>query len=500
MSLGDRFDGRRRTKDPYDVEFGEDPLYDPIGTPLGEPDDPAATTDEGISGIIGLLKRLLLIKFTIFGNQKDLPATTDTADASLMAFVKRIAAKIPITNDRIDVNADVEIPAIGETTDAPAVSDSGDATLIAITKRISSKIDLSALGDITDTAAIDETEDGSAIAFLKAILGKIPTDVDIAAIGDITDAVATTDTGDATVIALLKRVLTKMGGDTSVTGTPTSGSAQLLTTATSTIIPAPGAGISTYIDKIILSNGTATATLIDIQTSAGILATLQVGANQNQQFDFSGSAIAAGENLAIEAKNRTSTTTFVNVFGYTDTPMSGGGGGGGGTVQLDWVSDGDDNGVFYYRGTNNGPSAWSNPHNSGVISLSASTSFGDIAELVDRQQSANADWYSDNLANQWMQIDLLTYQLIPNRYTLQNTDAYITQNWQFQGSNDAINWTTLDTVTNNNGTSSYDWLSRTITTTTNFRYFRILMNGFDSNGGQYLTFSEIELYGTLSLI
>ena len=163
--------------------------------------------------------------------------------------------------------------------------------------------------------------------------------------------------------------------------------------------------------------------------------------------------------------------------------------------EFNWVSDGDANGVFYFLGGN----PWSNPNVLGTVILSASAINGNIDVLVDRVDSDNNSFFTPSVANSWVQVDLIDKELRCNRYTLQNTDDYITVNWEFQGSNDGSTWTTLDTVTANPATP-YAWVNRSLATPDYYRYFRVLMNGVDSAGSQYLTFSELEIYGDLRTI
>lgn len=167
-------------------------------------------------------------------------------------------------------------------------------------------------------------------------------------------------------------------------------------------------------------------------------------------------------------------------------------------VVLSYAFDGDTNGVFHYRGRLNNTTSWSNPHDSGAINLSASSIGGNINVLVNRAISTNSDFYTNTLPGQFVTVDLNPYKLVCTTVSIQNTDSFITINWDFQGSNDNFNWTTLNTVTGN-PTTSYQWNTKSISNITAWRHFRILMNGFDSTGTQYLTFSEFELYGTLSL-
>lgn len=478
-SSGDRFPG-----------YNSDPFKEQGQSSFGSADSPVATSDDDSASLIGLFKRLLTFKLPnittskkldceveTIGQKTDVPATGDTSDASAIALLKRLLQRLtfllPQVNNRLAVDA--EIPGVGDPTDTVAGSDTADSSVISLLKRVLVRL----------TTLLPQSVNNK-------------LDIDSFVLGQRDDTPAVDDSSSASAIALLKRILIRMGEllpGGNMAKSLISGSAQLTTTADFEVIASLGVGNSIYIDKVILSNASMTTTLVEIKNSTDTLLTLLSPPESNEVFDFSDSAIVIGDGQAVTAANLTSTTTYINLSGYSDalgtTPQQ--------LIQLDWVSDGDDNGVLYYRGTSNNTTVWSNPNDGGEVTFSSSTGIGNISVLCDRTDSSNAAFYTSNLPNQSVTVDLNLYQLICNRYTLQNTDAYITEDWEFQGSNDNATWTTLDTVTGNPATP-YAWVNRTISNTSNWRYFRILMSGLDSNGSEYLIFSEIELYGTLSLI
>jgi hypothetical protein len=188
MATGDRFPGRIPKDEFYSSEQAK---YDPFGTSIGERDDPASGSDAGIASVISLFKRLLATKFGVFGEKNDTAAPDDSGEFSLISLVKRLLGKIPVTNNRIDVNAEVAIPAIGTTSDASAGSDTANASLISLTKRILARL----------TELLPQTGGKIAIA--------------LPPIGEITDTAATTDIGDFTLISLAKRLLGKLPALTS---------------------------------------------------------------------------------------------------------------------------------------------------------------------------------------------------------------------------------------------------------------------------------------------
>lgn len=170
--------------------------------------------------------------------------------------------------------------------------------------------------------------------------------------------------------------------------------------------------------------------------------------------------------------------------------------------QLNYVSDGDANGAFYWIGTNFTGIGWSNPYNGGGIGLSASSFFSNnysdsnLSALVDR---ATFDGFaSQNQPNSWLKVDFRNRKLIPNYYSIRarQFNSALIRNWIFQASQNDSDWTTLDTRVDES-TSSLKWFSFPISSSVSYRFFRLLQNGVESSGSNFLTLAEIELYGTL---
>lgn len=168
------------------------------------------------------------------------------------------------------------------------------------------------------------------------------------------------------------------------------------------------------------------------------------------------------------------------------------------TQRLTYSSDGDQNGIFYYLGTNRNVSAWDNPGISGAIELSASSlvdSSRNVNSTVDR--ASNYNFYTKNEVNQWLVVDLKSVKLKINRYSLRGwpDSSFNLRNWKFQASTDSVDWLDLDTQTNNSGIAADKWISLPINTTFAYRYFRLLQTGVNSSGTNHLTLGEWELYG-----
>ncbi|MEH1853443.1 MAG: discoidin domain-containing protein [Nostoc sp.] len=175
------------------------------------------------------------------------------------------------------------------------------------------------------------------------------------------------------------------------------------------------------------------------------------------------------------------------------------GGSGGSNVSLNYVSDGDTNGLFYYLGSSKKTTAWVNPSGGGVIISASSTESGVLSSLTDR---ASSEWFSNINANNWVQFQLVSCKLQCSKYSIKtraNNVDYYPRNWQLQGSNDGTTWDVIDSQVNNTALNSVSqWLTLSVTSTTAYSYFRILQNGNDSSGTGYLCLGEVELYGTYS--
>lgn len=167
-------------------------------------------------------------------------------------------------------------------------------------------------------------------------------------------------------------------------------------------------------------------------------------------------------------------------------------------IDLNFSSDGDTNGLFYYLGTSKGAAAWSNPSvNNSIIVRASYTESGNPISLVDR---ANSEWFSNNIANSWVGFQIQTGKFKCNYYSIKtraNNPDYYPRNWILQASNDGINWTILDTQIDNTALDSISqWLSLPVISTTSYSYFQLLQNGLDSSNSNYLCLGEVEIYGT----
>lgn len=182
---------------------------------------------------------------------------------------------------------------------------------------------------------------------------------------------------------------------------------------------------------------------------------------------------------------------------------------------LSYVSDGDTNGVCYRLGTKFGATAWQNPAMAGLCfvrrSGNVALSVGIETDMVDRTLQASN---TTDLAGNWIAVGLLAGQsLIPLKYSARNRNVAdrALRNFKLQGSNDAVShsladlvlatWTDLDVrvADTTMAATSGAWGTYTVTgPTTPYRWIRLLQNGVNSSGDNYLCVCEIELYGVLN--
>ncbi|MGL5922134.1 hypothetical protein [Chroococcidiopsis sp.] len=182
-------------------------------------------------------------------------------------------------------------------------------------------------------------------------------------------------------------------------------------------------------------------------------------------------------------------------------------------ITFTYSSNGDNNGICYYRGTyNNQETAWTNPHTAATVTVIASaTNSGSVTNLTSRTTDSHN---TTNAAAAWIAIDLGEDVLFtPNSYTLQNHNVASSaiRNWKLQGSNNvgantpagiiAATWVDLDTRVNDASMANIAsvWGSYSITPpSVGYRWMRILQTGLNASSTNILAISEFEFYGTLN--
>jgi hypothetical protein len=185
------------------------------------------------------------------------------------------------------------------------------------------------------------------------------------------------------------------------------------------------------------------------------------------------------------------------------------------------VADGDNNGLFYYLGTDRNTKNHNNPALNGSLVILASNPASvdrPVSNITDR----GGNYYDSNSANG----NYIAFALPPaekiaiTKYTIKHPTAINTaflRSWVLEGTNalnpenvsidttviNAATWTVIDTHSNdatisNNGAGGYSTF--TVTGASPYRFFRIRLTGSDSEGGLTIRMEEFEVYGTLTRI
>lgn len=106
----------------------------------------------------------------------------------------------------------------------------------------------------------------------------------------------------------------------------------------------------------------------------------------------------------------------------------------------------DENGALYFLGTFGKKRLYQNPHTIGQVQAFASSVGAGLVEDVAGRTITNCR--TGNEPFSYFGVDLGEQrQLLPTCYSVRNrnnTATHTMLNWHFEGSNDKVNWTTLD--------------------------------------------------------
>ncbi|KAF2310202.1 hypothetical protein GH714_007194 [Hevea brasiliensis] len=177
--------------------------------------------------------------------------------------------------------------------------------------------------------------------------------------------------------------------------------------------------------------------------------------------------------------------------------------------ELQYICDGDSNGVLYFAGTSYGEHQWVNPVLSKRITITASSPtsrYTDPKALVSRTYQGTCftgPRIEDGNKCAWWMVDFgQDHQLMCNCYTLRQdgSRAYI-RFWNFQGSLDGKSWTNLrvheDDQTICKPGQFASWVLTGPTFLLPFRFFRVVLTGptTDASVPWNLCICYLELYG-----
>ncbi|XP_057974408.1 BTB/POZ domain-containing protein At2g30600 isoform X2 [Malania oleifera] len=179
--------------------------------------------------------------------------------------------------------------------------------------------------------------------------------------------------------------------------------------------------------------------------------------------------------------------------------------------ELQYICDGDSNGVLYFSGTSYGKHQWVNPVLAKRITISASSPISrhtDPKALVSRTYQGTffaGPRLEDGKKCAWWMVDIgQDHQLMCNYYTLRQdgSRAYI-RSWNIQGSGDGKGWTTLRVHENDQTMCKpgqfASWPITGPTSLLPFRFFRVILTDRTSDDSNPWNFCIcfLELYGYL---
>jgi hypothetical protein len=192
--------------------------------------------------------------------------------------------------------------------------------------------------------------------------------------------------------------------------------------------------------------------------------------------------------------------TTTNTGGAVTVTIPGGGGGGGGALEvvniesslltgLNYVSNGDTNGLMHYLGTNEGASAWTNPVSNGQVSLSG---LANADRLTNRLIDNNELTVALNTTHHVV-YDLGTARFRANRfiYNAQINGGVLSATLSY--SSNGVDWINAIADVQSTQTFGTSWVvSPLITLTPAARYWRISLTVPSTS---FASWTEIEMYG-----
>ncbi|KAJ6680911.1 hypothetical protein OIU74_019402 [Salix koriyanagi] len=177
--------------------------------------------------------------------------------------------------------------------------------------------------------------------------------------------------------------------------------------------------------------------------------------------------------------------------------------------ELQYICDGDSNGVLYFAGTSYGEHQWINPVLAKRITITASSPpsrYTDPKTLVSRTYQGTSfagPCMEDGHIRAWWMVDIgQDHQLMCNHYTLrQDGSRACIRFWNLQGSLDGKTWTNLRVHENEQTMCRADQFASWPITGPHallpFRFFRVVLTGptTDASNPHNLCICFLELYG-----
>lgn len=175
--------------------------------------------------------------------------------------------------------------------------------------------------------------------------------------------------------------------------------------------------------------------------------------------------------------------------------------------ELQYISDGDNNGVIYYAGTSFGKHQWINPvlaKNITVTASSPNSRYTDPKALVSKNYQGTCfagPRDEDGKKCSWWMVDIgQDHQLMCNYYTVrQDGSTAFMRSWVLQGSMDGENWTSLIVHEEERAICQpgqfASWPITGPSALLPFRFFRLALTGLTTSNTWNLCICFLELYG-----
>jgi hypothetical protein len=141
-----------------------------------------------------------------------------------------------------------------------------------------------------------------------------------------------------------------------------------------------------------------------------------------------------------------------------------------------------------------------NVHTNGIVSITASSTESRACHQV-ADYDWTQHWYSNSIANSWIQFDFKNRRISPTHYTIKsdNHGGYHLLKWSLDCSHDGTSWVNLDRretndLNGNRVVKSYDCRSLE-SPSPFFRFIRLTQTGTNSSGYDHLMVTNVEFFG-----
>ena len=160
-------------------------------------------------------------------------------------------------------------------------------------------------------------------------------------------------------------------------------------------------------------------------------------------------------------------------------------------------------GLVNYFGTRAGTVGFSSPNTSGEIVVTGSSALSGTAFAYYSVDQAVSDFHTGADGVHWARYDFGTSSKVYlDGYSIRQrygASMNLLRSWVVEGSNNASDWTTLHTGSTTAGQHAWHDHSLTSPDTVGYRYLRVRLAGPTSSNDYYLTYSEIEFYGSVTI-